>query len=395
LRRSSYGLIESVRQAWLAADENVVLVIEQFEELIQSRTTSFASRADSEEFVRLLLSAAEEHHRLYVVVVMRSDYLGRCSEFPGLTEVLNRGIYSVPQMARSQLEDAISDPAAMGGSTVTPYLTQTLLNEKSNASDQLAALQYVLKRMWDISAPNRAKGEPIDVTHYEIAGKISRALSRQADEVLDSVNGQNNVPAGAVRKMFQMLTEHVDGKGETSRPTTVKTLRGVVGVDLAVIGEIIDAFRTEKCGLLKPPPCIPLTDNTVIEISHESLIRLWDKLQGWIREEVESAVVYRRLAGAARRDTYDNGALYEDPELSDALMWQRQAEWTEAWAERYGGDFQRTIGFLRESELARDRCLAKSLRRQQLIKLLTAFAYVLAGAVLGMILTFAWQLSRL
>ena len=37
----------------------------------------------------------------------------------------------------------------------------------------------------------------------------------------------------------------------------------------------------------------------MIDISHESLIRLWQRLKSWVDEEAESAEQYQRLARAA------------------------------------------------------------------------------------------------
>ena len=42
-----------------------------------------------------------------------------------------------------------------------------------------------------------------------------------------------------------------------------------------------------------------LDESSVIDISHESLIRKWDRLRGWVEEEARSAAMYRRLAEGA------------------------------------------------------------------------------------------------
>ena len=38
---------------------------------------------------------------------------------------------------------------------------------------------------------------------------------------------------------------------------------------------------------------------TVIDLSHESLMRVWRRLQGWVEEEAQSARIYRRLVDTA------------------------------------------------------------------------------------------------
>jgi hypothetical protein len=62
---------------------------------------------------------------------------------------------------------------------------------------------------------------------------------------------------------------------------------------------VIETFRAAGHSFVTPPPPIPLEADTVIDISHESLIRGWRRLRAWVEEEAESARVYRRLAETA------------------------------------------------------------------------------------------------
>ena len=43
---------------------------------------------------------------IYVVLTMRSDFIGDCMEYPGLPEALNNGQYLVPRMTRDELRSA-------------------------------------------------------------------------------------------------------------------------------------------------------------------------------------------------------------------------------------------------------------------------------------------------
>lgn len=76
LRRSGLGLVESVKLARLQPHENVLVIVDQFEELFR-----FSGAADSEHkeddaaaFVKLLLEAgAQKEQPVYVALTMRSD----------------------------------------------------------------------------------------------------------------------------------------------------------------------------------------------------------------------------------------------------------------------------------------------------------------------------------
>jgi len=86
LRRSKRGLIEAVRQAHVPRGDNILVVVDQFEELFRSES-SLDARAVEERaaFVQLLLTTAEpQTGSSYVVLTMRSDYVGECARFRGL-----------------------------------------------------------------------------------------------------------------------------------------------------------------------------------------------------------------------------------------------------------------------------------------------------------------------
>jgi hypothetical protein len=53
------------------------------------------------------------------VLTMRTEYLGACTVFRGLPEVLNGGQYLVPRMSRDQLTESIEGPITVGGAAIT------------------------------------------------------------------------------------------------------------------------------------------------------------------------------------------------------------------------------------------------------------------------------------
>ena len=97
LRRSALGLVEAARQSGLPAKTNLLVVVDQFEELFRFRRKREGQGADAEAFVSLLLEAVrQEACPIYVVLTMRSDFLGDCAQFRGLAEAINEGQYLFP-----------------------------------------------------------------------------------------------------------------------------------------------------------------------------------------------------------------------------------------------------------------------------------------------------------
>src|SRR5262249_51559059 len=114
------------------------------------------------------------------------------------------------------------------------------------------------------------------------------------------------------------------------------------------------AFRDQNRSFLMPPAGEALAANTVIDISHESLMRVWRRLRKWADEEAQSARTYRRLAETADLYAAGNANLWRDPELQLALDWREKNQPNETWASRYHPGFARAMRFLTESSKARD-----------------------------------------
>ena len=128
LRSGSLGLVDASRYG-RDADENILLVVDQFEEIFRFQDSNRQRAGEAAEFVELLLAATRDYepvYRIYVVITLRSDYLGECSRFEGLPEALNDSQYLVPRMTREQLREAIEGPAALGGMELSADLLEAV-----------------------------------------------------------------------------------------------------------------------------------------------------------------------------------------------------------------------------------------------------------------------------
>jgi len=192
LRRSSFGLVEATRQARLDSHENLVVVVDQFEEIFRLknvRATEALTEDEPAAFVKLLLEASSQTELpIYTVITMRSDFIGDCAEFRGLPEILNRGLYLIPRMTRDQCRQAIEGPIAVGGANVNARLLQRLLNDVGDDPDHLPVLQHALMRTWETWTKRQMPSEPVDLLHYEAIGTMASALSRHADEAYEELD---------------------------------------------------------------------------------------------------------------------------------------------------------------------------------------------------------------
>ncbi len=387
LRSSSLGLVEIIKRSRREEDENILLLVDQFEELFRFNRLEddTFSINESAAFVKLLVEVVEQTEILiYIVMTMRSDYIGDCAQYPQLTSLINDSHYLIPQMTRDQKREAILGPVAVGGGAMTPRLVQRLLNDLGENPDQLPILQHALMRTWDYWTKHGKESGPIDLIHYEAIGRMEGALSQHADEAFEELTKpQREICA----TLFKTLTEKGnDGRG-VRRPTRLGDIAAIARVSTQEVVEVIERFRMTGRTLLMPPPTVSLDDDSIIDISHESLMRIWVRCREWVENEAEAVKTYLRLAEAATLYQMGKTPLWRPPDLQLALNWRSKVKPNLVWAQRYDAAFERTMVFLETSQKvyddeqrSKDRLQKRAIQRQKIITLVLTIAVI--GALL-------------
>jgi energy-coupling factor transporter ATP-binding protein EcfA2 len=345
LRRGPLGLSEVLRETSLPRDTRLLIFVDQFEEIFRFRNEGPANVSpdtiakgrdavarerwvnEAEAFVALLLATNERNNLgVHLLLTMRLDYLSDCAVF-----------------------------------TVAPDLVNTLLNDTGPESDQLPLLQHCLMRMWTIAQERSAAagdvGRFLTMEHYrdERVGTIKSCLSNHANRVYIDLE-KRSAPYGKIAEtIFRCLTGQTVDKPDTRRPQSWTALRAVataIGNSEEDVRVVLDAFRHPDCCFLTPSLETELQSATPLDISHESLIRNWDKLQHWVKLESGSAEDYRSLEQAARRWKEGRADLLDRLALESILRWKRKENPSAEWAARYGGDFCLAMEFLDRSQEA-------------------------------------------
>lgn len=391
LRSSSDGLVEIAKYIQSKTNENVFFMIDQFEELFRYDESSGDGHSnDATAYVNLILNAVHQTKiPVYVALNMRSDFIGECSTFTGLTQMINASNYLVPQMTREQKRMAIEGPIAVGGGKISTRLVKRLLADIDRHQDQLPILQHALMRTWDYWVDNRESGEPMDLRHYNAIGRIEQALSLHANEAYDELTSKE-------KEIAEILFKNVTEKGEDNtgmrRPVRITTVSEIAEASDADVIKVVENFRKPGRSFLMPDASTKLTNDSVVELSHESIMRIWNRLAIWVDEESESAQTYKRISEAAAMYQIGKTGLWRPPDLQLALNWQKKQRPTRSWAQRYDIAFERAIVFLDtsrityEAELKNQELLQKrALRRARttnivlVIFLLVAIAFFLFG----------------
>ncbi len=365
LSRTSLGLIDTCKQASWPVSENLLVVVDQFEELFrfkqEAQNTGHGEEAAA--FVQILLEATHQQDvPIYVVLTMRSDFLEDCAQFRDLPEAINDGQYLIPRMTREQRRQAIVGPVSVARGEITLRLVNRLLNDVGENPDQLPILQHALMRTWDCWQAHRQNGDSLDLPHYEAIGTMAQALSQHADEAYLELPDERS--QRIAEKIFRRLTEKGTANREVRRPTRLHELSAVAEAGEKEVIAVIERFRQPGRSFLMPPAPEALQAETLVDISHESLIRNWQRLTTWVNEEARSVRIYTRLAEDDARYPHET-SLWRDPQLGLAQQWQNEQRPNPAWAERYATNFSQAVSFLEKSHQAQQEELAERERQQQ------------------------------
>jgi hypothetical protein len=182
---------------------------------------------------------------------------------------------------------------------------------------------------------------------------MSDALSRHADEAYSELPDERSRRLAEL--LFKSLTERGPDNRELRRPTRLREICEIAGATREEVAAVVDVFRREGRTFLMPPEGVALEPDTIIDISHESLIRNWGRLREWVKDEADAARIYRRLSEAAAAYRAGESGLLDDVTLAWVNRWQERYSPNRAWGVRYHPEYDAAMAFLEESREARGR----------------------------------------
>ncbi len=343
------------------ADDQVCVLVDQFEELF-----AHAALHGPEEalLVSRFLTAlhAAPPDGLCAVVTMRSEFLGACARYDDLAEVVNATQYLLPRMRHEDLLRAIREPAELFDGEIGRELADRLIADAGGGQDQLPLIQHGLMALSRERTARSPSGHwRLDVDAYAKTGGLKALLSEHADAVMLQAERTLGARAGRlVEDLFRAVTDiNAQGQG-LRRPRTLAQLVAVTGAAEDDVRTVVDAFRAEGVSLLRPYGREPIERTTLIDISHEALIRGWERIadvkDGWLAREFRNGLVWRALLVQADSFERDPSNVLAPATTDEREKWMQRR--TAAWAARYGGGWDRVQALMRASIEARDRARA-------------------------------------
>jgi hypothetical protein len=337
-----------IRNAIDTSREKVLMVIDQFEELFRYGSLSEKDTTIAQRFIESLVSTVNQDSvNIFTIITMRSDFIGECALYQGLTQLINNSNYLVPHMGRENYREAIVGPVKYAGAEIDPALVDLLLEDIGERTDQLPVLQHAMMRTWTYWQELDEPGRLISKSDYDSVGTMANAMSMHANEAFEELS-----PRGKeiCEKLFKTITDKGSDNKGLRRPTAVGTIISIAGCTENELFEVIEKFRIPSRSFITPRYNIKLTSDSIIDLSHESLMRLWDRLREWVEDEASSVQMYLRLSEASAMYQQGRTSLWRPPDLQLAINWRDTHRPTLAWAQRYDPAFERAMVYLRTSE---------------------------------------------
>ncbi len=304
----------------LPPSSRLLLVIDQFEEVFTR-----AGEREQQAFLELLtLLATADTARTQILATMRSDFFGHLSRFPELAALFEGdNLLIVAEMTTANLIRAIEGPAQAVGLKYDTGLVEKILEEVKSQPGSLPLLQYALKELYE-----RREGAKLTTAAYEAIGGVRQALAKHAENIYA---GLSSTQQEQMRRVLLRLVEVGDSGEATRRRVPRNELRfrdiadeeedAILEVLTAPDARLLIASRSINAGGTEP----------VIwyEVSHEALIREWERFKGWVAASVDN-LRYESEIRKAAQDWHNSGQdpayLLTGKRLTRAEIWLEDSE---------------------------------------------------------------------
>jgi predicted chitinase len=304
-------LVETIEQRLDAAKATLCLVVDQFEEIF--RWAAERDLAEAEFLVDFLCRVARRetgNRNFFILVTMRSDYLGQCAQFQNFAGVVNQCQYLLDNLDEFGILRAIHDPADRFGGTIAAPLADRLRFMAKEDADALPILQHTLMCLYD-ALENKERGWTLDLESFGQVSGDHGALHEHVERTYQETVGDSPERAAALEWMFRALTDLDAGGRAIRRPCRSTELAAVSGVDEATVLELVEAFARPGCNFLVV--AASERGSREVDISHEALIRRWRRIGdnnvdaktglrlGWLFREFQAGLIWKALAVFAKR----------------------------------------------------------------------------------------------
>lgn len=264
------GLADDVTHALeLSGKRQLLLILDQLEELFTLCHDEEVIRKFADGIVELANLNKRGRSPVTVLCALRADYAPHMTRYPALASHIRATCFNVPALGRSELTQAIEEPAALAGVSFEKGLVERITEDVLGQPSALPHLQYVLTLLW-----HEQDRHWLTNASYERLGGVKRGLAQQADATYERLSETDQ--AAARRVFVQLVHLRRETKG-TQRPIVEKDL---LHGDWDVLEKLADAMLVTTGCTAEGERCA--------QLSHEALVEAWPRLAEWVDSTAEN-----------------------------------------------------------------------------------------------------------
>ncbi len=258
-----------------AACERFVVVVDQFEEVF-----THGGAATATAFARALWAlATRPEGRVSVVLTIRVDFLGKCSEVTlddegrRLDKVAcdARHQVLVAQMSPEQLREAIELPARAVGLALEAGLAELIVRDVQAEPGALPLMSHALYLLW-----LGREGSTLTRAAYEGIGSVQGALNTHAEARFAALRDDAEREE-AQRLLLGLVNPGENGAPDTRRRCELDDLVPDDGVARERFERVVESLVDARL-LVKGASGASGT----VEIAHEALLGSWKRFRAWV-----------------------------------------------------------------------------------------------------------------
>ena len=361
---------------------SLVLSVDQGEELFPAESSE-----EAQTFLALLkelLQVGEPN--LIVIFTIRSDSYERLQTAPTLAGI-RQETFSLQPMPRGAYQTIIEGPArrlqdAKRKLKIDPALTQALLTdiETGGGKDALPLLAFTLEQLYH----EYGTDGDLRLKEYQDLGGIGGSIQEAVEAALRRTNSNSAIPkdrSERLRLLRRAMIHLANIDPETNEPRRrVARFSEIPREARGLIKCLVEArlLVTDRA---------PETGEITVEPAHEALLRQWDALHSWLKEDAAALLTMEGLRHAARgweaKDRSSAWLAHSAGGLEDVENLCRREDFVQSLTP-VDRDYLEACLQRRNTELEAARALAQSrtkLARLMLVGLLVTIALALTAIV--------------
>jgi WD40 repeat protein/DNA-binding SARP family transcriptional activator/energy-coupling factor transporter ATP-binding protein EcfA2 len=293
-----------VLEAAARAHQRLLLVVDQFEEVF----TTCRDEAERARFLAALTEAAQAPDgNVTIVIGVRADYYGHCAAHPQLASLLAANHVLVGPMDPDELRRAIELPARRAGLHLESGLAEAMIAEVAEEPGGLPLLSCALLESWQ-----HRRGRTLTLAAYQQVGGVRGAVARLAERAWRQLDADQQAIA---RRVLLRLAGPGEGEAVVRRRVPLSEFTQGPNQRARLV---LDALADQR---------LLTKSHDTVEVAHETLLREWPRLRGWLEEDVQGRTLHRHLIGAAGEwasGGRDPEELYRGARLTGVLDWARE-----------------------------------------------------------------------